>query len=72
MSKVENKVEEIKEELKDLNETELVVKAETKGKKILGWCLKGLALIATGVAGFFIGRTTVGGEDEAQEEETKE
>lgn len=74
MSKeMENKIEELKEELEN-NKTETIVSAEdSKVKKVITYALKGLALVATGIVGFFIGRG-IGGkdEDETQEEKTEE
>lgn len=74
MSKeMENKIEELKEELEN-DKTETIVNAEdSKVKKVITYCLKGLALVATGVVGFFIGRG-IGGkdEDDTQEEKTEE
>lgn len=73
MSKVEEKVVELKEELKDLG-GEVVVKEDTKGKKILKWGLNALALTAAAILGFvargFIGKDDL--EDETQEEKTEE
>ena len=74
MSKeIENKVEELKEELKS-DKTETIVNEDSKVRKIVTWCLKGVALVATGVVGFFIGQHVGGDKDEdnAQEEKTEE
>lgn len=74
MSKeIESKVEELKEELKS-DKTETIVNEDSKVRKIVTWCLKGVALVATGVVGFFIGQHVGGDKDEdnAQEEKTEE
>lgn len=73
MSKeIEKKVEELKEELGD--KTETVVEEESKLHKVIGYALKGLALVATGLVGFFVGQHIGGGnnETETQEEEKTE
>ena len=73
MSKeIEKKVEELKEELGD--KTETVVEEESKLHKVIGYALKGLALVATGLFGFFVGQHIGGGnnETETQEEEKAE
>lgn len=74
MSKeIENKVEELKEELKS-DKTETIVNEDSKVRKIVTWCLKGVALVATGIVGFFIGQHVGGDKDEdnVQEEKTEE
>lgn len=65
---VENKVEELKEELK--NDAEVVVEDNSKVRKIVKTVLSGVALVATGIVGFFIGRGTAGKDDE--EDQTTE
>ena len=68
-----------KEELNKVNEgtetgteeikaTEIPVVAEDgKAKKILKWVVRGVALVATGIVGFVLGRTTSGGEEDSEE-----
>ena len=74
MSKeIENKVDELKEELKNDKTEEIISEEGGKVKKVIIYCLKGLALVATGVVGFFIGRGISGkDEDDNTQEETKE
>lgn len=74
MSKeIENKVDELKEELKNDKTEEIICEEGGKVKKVITYCLKGLALVATGVVGFFIGRGISGkDEDNTQEEKTTE
>lgn len=72
-TKVENKVEELKEELKENNAENVITEGENnKLRKIITIALNGLAFVATGVIGFFIGRGTAnnGNDDESQEENT--
>ena len=74
MSKeIEKKVEELKEELGDKTET-VVEEEKSKLHKVIGYALKGLALVATGLFGFFVGQHIGGGsnETETQEEEKTE
>lgn len=66
---VENKVEELKEELK--NDAEVVVtESESKVRKYITYALKGLALLATGAVGFFIGRGFGNKDDDTENQET--
>lgn len=64
----ETKVEDLKEETTtaatEPATTETIVEEDSKLKKVIKWTLKGLALVATGVAGFFIGRATRGDNDD--------
>ena len=67
----ETKVEDLKEkEVPKMEEvtTETVVQEESKVRKIITYGLKGLALIATGVVGFILGRTTAGNNSEDDDE----
>lgn len=66
----ETKVEDLKEkEVPKMEETtETVVQEESKVRKIITYGLKGLALIATGVVGFILGRTTAGSNSEDDDE----
>lgn len=73
MSKeMENKVGELKEELE--GKKEVVVDENNKVRKVITYALKGLALVATGLIGFFVGQHVGGDKDEndAQEEKTEE
>lgn len=75
MSKeMENKVDELKEELETNKTEEKIISAENgKVRKVITYVLKGVALVATGVVGFFIGRGISGkDEDDTQEEKTTE
>ena len=67
-----NKVDELKEELGGKPET--VVDENNKVRKVVTYALKGLALVATGLIGFFVGQRVGGGkdEDDAQDEKTEE
>ena len=73
MSKeMENKIEELKDELEN-NKAETIISTEdSKVKKVITYALKGLALVATGVVGFFIGRGIGGKDEDTQEEKTEE
>jgi len=71
---IENKVDELKEELKN-EKTETVVNEDSKVRKIVTWCLKGVALVATGLVGFFVGQHIGGDKDDDEthdEEKTEE
>lgn len=71
---MENKLEELKDELKESKTEAIITTEDSKVKKVITYALKGLALVATGVVGFFIGRG-IGGKDEdedTQEEKTEE
>lgn len=68
---------DLKEETKDITPTEPIIEQESgKAKKIVMYCLKGLAVIATAAVGFLIGRGTAGGDkdddEEAKDEDTDE
>lgn len=69
---VENKVEELKEELKENNTEAVVVESESKVRKYVTYALKGLALLATGAVGFFIGRGFGNKDDDTENQETTE
>ena len=65
------KNQEIKEEELKKNEDALIVNDESKVRKFIKWGLSGLAVVATGVLGFFIGRNSVGDDDEESKTEEK-
>lgn len=50
---------------------EVVINEEGLGKKILKWGLRGLALVATGVAGFLLGRATGNDDDNGNEDNSE-
>lgn len=52
--------------------TEIIVADESWAHKALKWGLRGLACIATGVAGFFIGRATAGKDDDDDDSDKSE
>ena len=68
----EQKLEDIVD--KEEPKTEIVVQEDSKLRKVVTYCLKGLAFIATGVVGFFIGRGTAKGssDDDENDEENEE
>lgn len=67
---MKDKVDKLKEELGG-NQTELVVNEESKVRKVVTWVLQGVALVATGLVGFFIGQH-VGGDKDEDTNETQE
>lgn len=72
-NKVDDKVKELEKDLKENNTENVITEGENnKFRKIITIALKGIAVVATGVIGFFIGRGTAsnGNDDEGQEENT--
>ena len=47
----------------EAGQQEIVIQDESLGKKILKGVVKGLVIVATGVAGFFLGRASKGSND---------
>lgn len=71
----DTKIEELKEEPKTNESKELVIQEDSKIRKIVTIALTGLAAVATGIAGFILGRRSGnddGDEESAQEEKTEE
>ena len=68
---VESKIEELKEELKENNTEVVVTESESKVRKYITYALKGLALLATGAVGFFIGRGIGNGKDDEEDQTTE-
>lgn len=64
---VENKIEELKDELKENNTEAIVVESESKVRKYVTYALKGLALLATGAVGFLLGRGIGNGKDDEED-----
>ena len=73
-TKTETNVEDLKE-TKNEETTEIVVEQDGKLRKILKWGLTGLAVVATGVVSFLLGRNMRDDgddEDNEQKESTEE
>ena len=45
----------------------IVIEQPSTGKKILKWVLKGLALVATGLGGFLLGRNSAKDDDSSDD-----
>ena len=63
--------EETQENVKAEESKELVIEEDSLGKKILKGVVKGLALVATGVAGFFLGRASKGSDNDSDDAEAE-
>lgn len=71
MEEMEKKVEETGTEEKiEAMKLDQVVEPESKGQKIVKWVLRGLAIVASGIGGFILGRAT--GKDDDDSEGTEE
>lgn len=68
-----NKMDETENGTEEIKATELPVgNDDGKVKKILKWVLSGVALIATGITGFILGRNSSGGDDDSEESGNEE
>ena len=68
---VENRIEELKEELKKNNTETVATEDNSKVRKIIKTVLQGVALVATGIVGFFIGRGIGNGKDDEEDQTTE-
>lgn len=69
MAEEKKVVEEGTQEKKlEVKHTDMVVAEDGKGKKALKWVFRGLAVVASGLVGFFIGRATNSSDDEESED----
>ena len=64
-NKIETNVETMNHE--ETAGQQIVIQEESMGKKILKGVVKGLVVLASSVAGFFIGRATKGSDDSSEE-----
>lgn len=47
-----------------------IVNQDSKVKKAVKWLIKGLVVVATGAVGYFLGRGSVGNDDDSDTEES--